>query len=169
MRKNEFHSINEYIKTFSDDVQIILEKISQSIQKAAPKATEGISYGIPTFKLNGKPLVYFAAWKNHIGFYPTPSAAKYSNESCQCINKVKDQSSSHWTNRFHTGWSTRLLFSELERSCIEFTLVSQKRASCFSWFITVRRAALFAPIFIAASLCSIPDFMAKLNCFNNTA
>jgi uncharacterized protein YdhG (YjbR/CyaY superfamily) len=76
MRKNEFHTINEYIKTFPDDVQIILEKISQTIQEAAPKATEGISYGIPTFKLNGKPLVYFAAWKNHIGFYPTPSAAK---------------------------------------------------------------------------------------------
>ena len=41
-----------------------------------PEATEAISYGIPTFKLNDRPLVYFAAWKNHIGFYPMPSAAK---------------------------------------------------------------------------------------------
>ena len=48
----------------------------QTIRKAVPEATEAISYGIPTFKLNGRPLVYFAAWKNHIGFYPMPSAAK---------------------------------------------------------------------------------------------
>jgi uncharacterized protein YdhG (YjbR/CyaY superfamily) len=76
MRKNKFHTINEYINTFPKDVQIILDKISQTIRKAAPEATEAISYGIPTFKLNDRPLVYFAAWKNHIGFYPMPSAAK---------------------------------------------------------------------------------------------
>jgi uncharacterized protein YdhG (YjbR/CyaY superfamily) len=76
MRKNKFHTINEYINTFPKDVQIILDKISQTIRKAVPEATEAISYGIPTFKLNDRPLVYFAAWKNHIGFYPMPSAAK---------------------------------------------------------------------------------------------
>jgi uncharacterized protein YdhG (YjbR/CyaY superfamily) len=48
----------------------------QTIQKAAPEAEEAISYGIPTFKLNGKNLVHFAGWKNHIGFYPTPSGTK---------------------------------------------------------------------------------------------
>ena len=57
MRKNKFHTINEYINTFPKDVQIILDKISQTIRKAAPEATEAISYGIPTFKLNGRPLV----------------------------------------------------------------------------------------------------------------
>jgi uncharacterized protein YdhG (YjbR/CyaY superfamily) len=76
MRKNKFHTINEYTKTFPEDVQMILENILQTIRKAAPEATEEISYGIPTFKLNGRPLVHFAAWKNHIGFYPMPSAAK---------------------------------------------------------------------------------------------
>ena len=45
----------------------------QTIREAAPEATEAISYGMPTFKLNGN-LVHFAAFKNHIGFYPTPSA-----------------------------------------------------------------------------------------------
>ena len=59
MRKNKFHTINEYIKTFPEDVQIILEKISQTVRKAAPESTEVISYGIPTFKLNNIPLVYF--------------------------------------------------------------------------------------------------------------
>ncbi len=45
----------------------------QVIKKAAPEAVEAISYQMPTFKLNGRYLVYFAAWKNHIGFYPLPS------------------------------------------------------------------------------------------------
>ena len=76
MRKNKSNTINEYIEIFPEDVQIILDKISYTIRKAAPEATEAISYGIPTFKLNDRPLVYFAAWKNHIGFYPMPSAAK---------------------------------------------------------------------------------------------
>jgi uncharacterized protein YdhG (YjbR/CyaY superfamily) len=76
MRKREFLTIDDYIKTFPEDVQIILEKLRRIIQKAAPEAVEAISYGIPTFKLNGRYLVYFAAWKNHIGFYPMPSGAK---------------------------------------------------------------------------------------------
>lgn len=62
-------TIDEYISTASPEVQAILEKVRATIQKAAPEATETISYQIPTFTLNGA-LVYFAAFKNHIGFYP---------------------------------------------------------------------------------------------------
>lgn len=65
--------ITSYIKTFPKDIQVILEKIRSTIQTAAPEAEEAISYGMPTFKLNGKNLVHFAAWKSHIGFYATPS------------------------------------------------------------------------------------------------
>ena len=64
--------MDEYIKTFPKDVQSILEKMRQTIHEAAPEAEETINYQIPTFKLNGN-LVHFAAFKNHIGFYPTPS------------------------------------------------------------------------------------------------
>lgn len=71
-----FKTMDEYIKTFPEDVQGILEKMRQTIGKAAPEATEAISYQMPTFKLNGKNLVHFAAWKNHIGFYPTPSGTE---------------------------------------------------------------------------------------------
>ncbi len=71
--KKQFKTIDEYIKTFPEEVQNILEKMRQTIRKAAPGAVEAISYQMPTFKLNGKNLVHFAAWKNHIGFYPTPS------------------------------------------------------------------------------------------------
>ncbi len=54
MRKKEFRTIEEYINTFPEDVQIILGKIKQTILRAAPEAIETISYGIPTFKLNNK-------------------------------------------------------------------------------------------------------------------
>lgn len=50
--------------------------IRQAIRNAAPDADEAINYGIPTFKLYGKNLVHFAAWKKHVGFYPTPSATR---------------------------------------------------------------------------------------------
>lgn len=66
-------NVDEYIKTFPQDVQERLEKIRAIIQKTAPAAVESISYGMPAYKLNGKPLVYFAAFKHHIGFYATPS------------------------------------------------------------------------------------------------
>ena len=71
--KNKTETFDEYIKNFPADVQEILEKIHGIIKKAAPEAEESISYGMPAFKMNGKPLVYFAAWKNHIGFYATPA------------------------------------------------------------------------------------------------
>lgn len=71
--KNNYTNIDSYIKTFSKEIQIILQNIRQSIIDAAPGAVEAISYQMPTFKLNGKNLVHFAAYKKHIGFYPTPS------------------------------------------------------------------------------------------------
>lgn len=66
-------SIDEYISQFPHDLQEILQTIRKVIREAAPEAREKISYGMPTFYLNGN-LVHFAAHKNHIGFYPTPSA-----------------------------------------------------------------------------------------------
>jgi len=71
--RKQFGTIDDYIKTFPKDVQNILEKMRLTIRKAAPEAVEAISYQMPTFKLNGKNLVHFAAFKKHIGFYPIPS------------------------------------------------------------------------------------------------
>jgi uncharacterized protein YdhG (YjbR/CyaY superfamily) len=71
--EKQFKTIDEYIKIFPQDVQSILERMRQTIQTAAPEAVEAISYQMPTFKLNGKNLVHFAGYKNHIGFYPVPS------------------------------------------------------------------------------------------------
>ena len=62
-------NIDEYIAAFSPEVQVILERVRLTISNAAPGAQETISYQIPAFTLSGA-LVYFAAFKNHIGFYP---------------------------------------------------------------------------------------------------
>ncbi|MDZ7626036.1 MAG: DUF1801 domain-containing protein [Ignavibacteriaceae bacterium] len=75
MAKTNFKSVDQYIKSFPEDVQIILKLVRDAIKSEAPKSVETINYGIPTFKLNGN-LVHFAAFKNHIGFYPTPGAIK---------------------------------------------------------------------------------------------
>ena len=66
-------NIDEYIAGFPRDVQQVLKQIRATIKKVAPDAEEAIKYQIPTFVLNEN-LVHFAAFKNHIGFYPTPSS-----------------------------------------------------------------------------------------------
>ena len=71
--KKLFTTIDEYISTFPQDIQAVLEQVRQAIQKAAPEATETISYGIPAFDLNGKHLVFFAGWKHHLSLYPIPA------------------------------------------------------------------------------------------------
>ena len=65
-------NIDDYIKAFPLEIQKKLEQIRSTIRQAAPDATEAIKYSMPTFVLNGN-LVHFAAFKNHIGFYPAPS------------------------------------------------------------------------------------------------
>jgi uncharacterized protein YdhG (YjbR/CyaY superfamily) len=72
--------IDSYIAGFPQDVQVILQELRAVIKQAAPQAEEAISYQIPTFRLKGN-LVHFAAFKNHIGFYPTSSGIeKFKNE-----------------------------------------------------------------------------------------
>lgn len=70
--KIKFQSVEEYISTFPKEVQQKLEQLRSTIQKAAPKAKEVISYNMPAYKQNSV-LVYFAGYKAHIGFYPTGS------------------------------------------------------------------------------------------------
>lgn len=67
-----YKNIDTYIAQFPKETQALLTQMRATIQKAAPKATESIKYGMPTFELNGN-LVHFAAMKGHLGFYPAPS------------------------------------------------------------------------------------------------
>ncbi len=73
--KSEPTTIDEYIAAYPRDVQAILKKVRQTIKKAAPGAEETLKYRMPTFMLNGN-LVYFAGFKNHVGFYPIPSGVE---------------------------------------------------------------------------------------------
>jgi len=70
--KKKFTTIDQYIKSFPKSVQILLQETRRSIREAAPAAEETISYGIPTFKLEGRGLVSFAGWKHHIAMYAVP-------------------------------------------------------------------------------------------------
>ena len=77
--------INEYISRFPKDIQVCLQQIRETIQRVVPDAKEKISYGMPAFELNGN-LVYFAGYKNHIGFYATPTGHK---EFCEELSAYK--------------------------------------------------------------------------------
>ncbi len=66
------NAVEEYILAFPKKVQSILKKLRNIVKRNAPDAVEGMSYGMPRYKTHGKPLIYFAAYKNHIGLYATP-------------------------------------------------------------------------------------------------
>ena len=76
----KFTTIDEYHAAFPENVQAILQELRESINIAAPKAIETISYNMPAFNQN-KVLVYYAAYKKHIGFYPTPGPIIYFEEA----------------------------------------------------------------------------------------
>jgi uncharacterized protein YdhG (YjbR/CyaY superfamily) len=66
-------TIDEYVRQFPTETQELLQVVRNTIRRTAPKAEEGISYGIPAFFLHGKYLIYFAGYKHHIGLYPVPN------------------------------------------------------------------------------------------------
>jgi uncharacterized protein YdhG (YjbR/CyaY superfamily) len=78
--QTESKTIDQYIAGFPEDIQKILQQVRLTIKKAAPEAEEAIKYQLPTFVLKGN-LVHFGAFKEHIGFYPTPTGTeKFKNE-----------------------------------------------------------------------------------------
>ena len=82
-------TIDEYIASFPKEVQAILEQVRATIREAAPDAEEAISYGIPTFRLNKTYLVYFAGFKNHVGFYATPTGHEAFQEELSVFKQGK--------------------------------------------------------------------------------
>jgi len=65
--------VDVYIEEFDGDIKVRLETMRSIVKEVAPEAVESMGYGMPAYKLKGKPLVYFAAFPNHIGFYATPN------------------------------------------------------------------------------------------------
>ena len=70
MAKPGFKSVDEYIDSQPATVQSVLERVRSTIRKAVPAAEEAISYAIPSYKLHGDPVIYFAGWKQHYALYP---------------------------------------------------------------------------------------------------
>ena len=83
-----YKSIDEYIKSFTIDIQEILKELRSVIKASAPDAEEKISYRMPTFVLKGN-LVHFAAYRNHIGFYPTPSGIEHFKDELSSYKSAK--------------------------------------------------------------------------------
>lgn len=88
MKATQINTIDEYIAGFPEEMQVILNKVRATIKKAAPDAEETISYSMPAFKQNGY-LAYFAAYKNHIGFYPIPPATEKFREELSAYKTGK--------------------------------------------------------------------------------
>lgn len=82
----KFTTVDEYIASFPPEIQNLLNQMRQTIRNAAPGAEEEIAYGIPGYKLNKKPLVYFSGFKTHIGFYATPTG---HSEFAEELSKYK--------------------------------------------------------------------------------
>jgi uncharacterized protein YdhG (YjbR/CyaY superfamily) len=89
MTRSTAASIDEYIAEFPPQTQKVLQEMRELIRASAPGATETISYAIPTFDLNGKHLVHFAAFEHHIGFYPTGSGAEAFREELKAYKGGK--------------------------------------------------------------------------------
>jgi uncharacterized protein YdhG (YjbR/CyaY superfamily) len=83
-------TIDEYIATLSDDRAAIVQKIRETVRRVLPDATETMSYGMPTFDLNNHHLVYFSAWKDHIGIYPLYTDGGELKELFGPYNKVNN-------------------------------------------------------------------------------
>jgi len=117
-------TIDQYIKLFPKDLQVTLQSMRAAINKTIPNGEEAIAYGMPTFRFGGKNLVHFAAYKTHIGFYPSPSG----------INAFEDELAGYSTSkgciRFPVGKSVPLtLISKITKFRIREDLGKEKRVS----------------------------------------
>jgi uncharacterized protein YdhG (YjbR/CyaY superfamily) len=74
MPKTNFTSVDEYLASQPEDTRAVLIKVRNAICKAIPRAEETISYQLPTYKLNGRAVIYFAGWKDHYSIYPATAA-----------------------------------------------------------------------------------------------
>lgn len=99
MAETKPNGIDDYIAGFPKEIQTILEQIRATIKQAAPDAEEAISYAIPTFKLNGKNLIHFAGFKNHIGLYPTPRGIEEFEKELSVYEQGKARFNSRLTDR----------------------------------------------------------------------
>lgn len=102
MKPTGFKTIDEYIESFPKEIQATLRELRQAIREAAPQAKETISYQMPAFKQNGI-LVYFAAFKNHIGFFQQVQVLRNLRRNYLLTKQAKEPSGFPWIN--HSHWN----------------------------------------------------------------
>ena len=85
-----FTSIDDYIASFPKETQPALAAVRRTIREAAQHADEKISYGMATFTVDGRPLIYFAGWKNHVGVYPVPTGDQEFERAIGPYRHAKD-------------------------------------------------------------------------------
>ena len=108
-----FESVDDYIASYPEETQTQLAEVRRTIQEAAPLAEEKISYGMATFTIDGRPLVYFAGWKNHIGLYPVPTGDAEFEAAIGPYRRAKD------TVRFPMSRPVPLdLVAQITRLCL---------------------------------------------------
>ncbi|HEY5113606.1 MAG TPA: DUF1801 domain-containing protein [Coriobacteriia bacterium] len=111
-------AIDDYIAQFPPSTRVALNEMRALIRASAPEATETISYAMPTFDLNGRHLVHFAGFKNHVGFYPIPSAIEAFREELAPYKSGKGSA------QFPLG---RPLPADLIRRIVEFRVEENER------------------------------------------
>jgi uncharacterized protein YdhG (YjbR/CyaY superfamily) len=85
-----FESIDDYIDSFPEETRVQLVEVRRAIRDTAPQAEERISYGMATFTVEGRPLIYFAGWKNHVGVYPVPTGDADFERAIGPYRRAKD-------------------------------------------------------------------------------
>ena len=109
-----FASVDDYIASYADETRTQLEGVRRAIREAVPDAGEKISYGMATFTVDGKPLVYYAGWKNHVGLYPVPTGDAVFEEAIGPYRRAKD------TVRFPINRPVPLeLIAEITALCLQ--------------------------------------------------
>ena len=108
-----FASVDDYIASYPEETRTQLAGVRRTIREVAPHAGEKISYGMATFTVDGKPLIYYAGWKNHVGLYPVPTGDARFEEAISPYRRAKD------TVRFPISRPVPLeLVSEIAELCL---------------------------------------------------
>ena len=114
MNNQEIASIDDYLTNLPAGLKSIMQKIRETIHEAAPDATETVSYGMPTFNMNGKHFIYFAAWKQHISIYPLYNKGGEMHEELAPYLKEKDSLHLPMEEPFPYDLVTRIVHMKLK-------------------------------------------------------
>lgn len=124
----QFKNVDDYIDNFPKPTQLLLEQMRTTIRKAAPKAEEKISYGMPGYLLEGM-LVYFAGYKGHIGFYPMPSAIHEFKKELSAYKSTKGGIQFPLDERLPVGLVTKIVKFRIRENKEKAKLKAAKKKS----------------------------------------